>query len=175
MTDKQLGVAKLLCLLTIVVAVLDQNIVSSAIVPIVRELDPAGGLDHVAWLVTAFALGATSVLPLYGRLCDALGAKQVFLGAVGTFALGSLLCGLAQSMGQLIAFRAVQGIGAGGLMSVTMVVRPTCAGPATRAARGPPPGSSRASASRSARCWAACSPTTATGGWPSSSTCRSPH
>ncbi|GAA3174370.1 MFS transporter [Nonomuraea roseoviolacea] len=122
MTDKQLGVAKLLCLLTIVVAVLDQNIVSSAIVPIVRELDPAGGLDHVAWLVTAFALGATSVLPLYGRLCDALGVKQVFLGAVGTFALGSLLCGLAQSMGQLIAFRAVQGIGAGGLMSVTMVV-----------------------------------------------------
>ncbi|MDR8409674.1 MFS transporter [Nonomuraea sp. 3-1Str] len=122
MTKTQRGVAQVLCLLTIVVAVLDQNIVSSAIVPIVRELDPAGGLDHVAWLVTAFALGATSVLPLYGRLCDALGAKQVFIGAVGTFAAGSLLCGLAQSMSQLITFRAVQGIGAGGLMSVTMVL-----------------------------------------------------
>lgn len=112
----------ILCLLTIVLAILDQNIVSSAVVPIVRDLDPVHGIDHVAWLVAAFALGATAMLPLYGRLCDVLGAKQVYLAAIATFLTGSVLCGAAQSMTQLIAFRAIQGIGAGGLMSVTMVV-----------------------------------------------------
>jgi MFS family permease len=76
----------------------------------------------VAWLVAAFTLASTVMLPLYGRLCDALGAKQVFLGAIVLFLVGSVLCGTAQTMEQLIAFRAVQGAGAGGLMSVTMVV-----------------------------------------------------
>ncbi|MGC0418297.1 MFS transporter [Embleya sp. AB8] len=122
MTDFQRRVGTILCLLTMVLAILDQNIVSAAIVPIVHDLDPAHGVDHVAWLVAAFSLAASVVLPLYGRLCDAFGAKQVYLAAIGTFLLGSVLCGLAQSMGQLIAFRAIQGIGAGGLMSVTMVV-----------------------------------------------------
>lgn len=112
----------LLCLFTIVLAILDQNIVSAAIVPIVRDLDPIHGVDHVAWLVAAFSLAATVVLPLYGRLCDVWGPKQVFLGTVLTFLIGSALCGAAQSMTELIAFRAVQGLGAGGLMSVTMVV-----------------------------------------------------
>ncbi|MFI1990379.1 MFS transporter [Actinoplanes sp. NPDC020271] len=119
-TERRIGV--FVCLFTIVLAILDQNIVSAAIVPIVRDLDPAHGVDHVAWLVAAFSLAATVVLPLWGRLCDAWGPKQVFLGTVLTFLIGSVLCGAAQSMGQLIAFRAVQGMGAGGLMSVTMVV-----------------------------------------------------
>jgi EmrB/QacA subfamily drug resistance transporter len=122
MTKYQRLVGMLLCLFTIVLAILDQNIVSSAIVPIVADLDPVHGVEHVAWLVAAFALAATIVLPLYGRLTDAFGAKPVWLSAVGVFLLGSVLCGMAQSMAQLIAFRAVQGIGAGGLMSVTMVV-----------------------------------------------------
>ncbi len=119
-TERRIGV--FVCLFTIVLAILDQNIVSAAIVPIVRDLDPVHGVDHVAWLVAAFSLAATVVLPLYGRLCDVWGPKQVFLGTVLTFLIGSVLCGAAQSMGQLIAFRAVQGVGAGGLMSVTMVV-----------------------------------------------------
>ncbi|GAA2387314.1 hypothetical protein GCM10010170_098220 [Dactylosporangium salmoneum] len=119
----------MLCLFTIVLAILDQNIVSSAIVPIVRDLDPVHGVEHVAWLVAAFALAATVVLPLYGRLCDSFGAKPVWLGAVGVFLVGSVLCGAAQSMEQLIAFRAVQGVGAGGLMSVTMVVLANLAEP----------------------------------------------
>jgi EmrB/QacA subfamily drug resistance transporter len=124
---KTLGV--LLCMFTIVLAILDQNIVSSAVVPIVRDLDPAHGVEHVAWLVAAFALASTVVLPLYGRLTDSFGAKPVWLSAVAVFLLGSALCGAAQSMGQLIAFRAVQGIGAGGLMSVTMVVLANLAEP----------------------------------------------
>ncbi|WP_432277605.1 MFS transporter [Kitasatospora brasiliensis] len=122
MTPAQRRLGMLLCLVTIVLAVLDMNIVSAATVPIVRDLDPVHGVDRLPWLVSGFALAATALLPLYGRLCDVYGAKRVLLGAVGTFLLGSALCGAAQSMDQLIAFRAVQGIGGGGLMSVTMVV-----------------------------------------------------
>ncbi|WP_396276619.1 MFS transporter [Kitasatospora xanthocidica] len=122
MTPAQRKLGMLLCLVTIVLAVLDMNIVSAATVPIVRDLDPVHGVDRLPWLVSAFALAATALLPLYGRLCDVYGAKRVLLGAVGTFLLGSALCGAARSMDQLIAFRAVQGVGGGGLMSVTMVV-----------------------------------------------------
>ncbi|MFE4517122.1 MFS transporter [Kitasatospora sp. NPDC056783] len=112
------------------------NIVSAAAVPIVRDLDPVHGVDRLPWLVSAFALAATALLPLYGRLCDAYGAKRVLLGAVGTFLLGSALCGAAGSMDQLIAFRAVQGIGGGGLMSVTMVVIAQFKGPEERGGGG---------------------------------------
>ncbi|WP_406204105.1 MFS transporter [Kitasatospora sp. NBC_01560] len=122
MTEPQRKLGMLLCLITIVLAVLDMNIVSAATVPIVRDLDPVHGVDRLPWLVSAFALAATALLPLYGKLCDLYGAKRVLLGAVGTFLVGSALCGAAQSMEQLIAFRALQGIGGGGLMSVTMVV-----------------------------------------------------
>ncbi|MFF4382951.1 MFS transporter [Kitasatospora sp. NPDC001547] len=134
MTPAQRKVGMLLCLVTIVLAVLDMNIVSAATVPIVRELDPVHGVDRLPWLVSAFALAATALLPLYGKLCDVHGAKRVLLGAVGTFLLGSGLCGAAQSMDQLIAFRAVQGIGGGGLMSVTMVVIAQLKDPAERGA-----------------------------------------
>ncbi|MFF5495657.1 MFS transporter [Streptomyces aquilus] len=129
MSDTQRKIGFLVCLATIVLAVLDMQIVSAATVPIVRDLDPAHGIDRIPWLVSAFSLASAAVLPLYGKLCDTLGAKQVFLGAVGTFLVGSALCGAAQSIGQLIAARAVQGIGAGGLMSVTMVVIAQLKGP----------------------------------------------
>ncbi|MGV9269793.1 MFS transporter [Kitasatospora sp. NPDC003701] len=122
MTEPQRKLGMLFCLITIILAVLDMNIVSAATVPIVRDLDPVHGVDQLPWLVSAFALAATALLPLYGKLCDVYGAKRALLGAVGVFLLGSALCGAAQSMTQLIAFRAVQGIGGGGLMSVTMVV-----------------------------------------------------
>ncbi|MFI6862297.1 MFS transporter [Streptomyces sp. NPDC050421] len=114
------GVA--LCIITILLAVLDSNIVSSATVPIVRDLDPAHGVDRIPWLIAAYQLAATAALPLYGKLCDSLGSKNIFIGALSTFLAGSALCGAARSMGELIAARALQGIGGGGLMSVTMVV-----------------------------------------------------
>ncbi|MEU9990699.1 MFS transporter [Streptomyces sp. NPDC048045] len=122
MTETQRKIGLLVCLVTIVLAVLDMQIVSAATFPIVKDLDPEHGVAKVSWLVSAFSLASAAMLPLYGRLCDTLGAKRVFLGALGTFLAGSALCGAARSIGWLIASRAVQGIGAGGLMSVTMVV-----------------------------------------------------
>jgi EmrB/QacA subfamily drug resistance transporter len=122
MTDGRRKLCFALCLVTIIVALLDMNIVSAASVPIVRDLDPVNGVNRLPWLITAYSLAATATLPLYGKLCDLYGAKRVYLGSVGTFLIGSVLCGAAQSMDQLIAFRALQGAGGGGLMSVTMVV-----------------------------------------------------
>ncbi|GGJ43273.1 MFS transporter [Streptomyces brasiliensis] len=122
MTETQRRIGFLVCLLTIVLAVLDLQIVSAATVPIVRDLDPEHGIDKIPWLVSAFALASAALLPLYGKLCDVYGPKRVFTGAIATFLLGSALCGAAQSMDQLIAARVVQGLGGGGLMSVTMVV-----------------------------------------------------
>ncbi|MFJ9633203.1 MFS transporter [Streptomyces sp. NPDC101175] len=136
MTENQRRIGFLICLVTIVLAVLDMQIVSAATVPIVRDLDPAHGIDKIPWLVSAFALASAVVLPLYGKLCDTLGAKRVFLTAVGVFLVGSALCGAAQSIGQLIAARAVQGIGAGGLLSVTMVVIAELRGPGEKDAKG---------------------------------------
>jgi len=122
MSEKAKKIGMVLGILTIVMAVIDNNIVSAAVVPIVRELDPVHGVDRLPWLISAFALAATAMLPLYGKLCDVFGPKIVYLSAIATFLAGSALCGAAQNMGQLIAFRALQGAGAGGLMSVTMVV-----------------------------------------------------
>ncbi|GIH41810.1 hypothetical protein Mco01_48100 [Microbispora corallina] len=136
MTDIQKRLAGLGCLLTLVLAVLDMNIVSAATVAIVRDLDPAHGLDHLAWLVTAYALAATAALPLYGKLCDVYGAKAVYLAAVTLFLTGSALCGTAGSMTWLIVFRALQGIGGGGLMSVTIVVLAFLAPPEDRGRAG---------------------------------------
>lgn len=121
-TDRGVTVAVALCIVTILPAVLDSNILSFATVPIVRDLDPVHGVDRIPWLITAYQLAATAALPLYGKLCDSVGSKTVFIGALATFLTGSALCGMAQSMGELIAARAFQGIGGGGLMSVTMVV-----------------------------------------------------
>lgn len=94
-------------------AALDQTIVSTALPTIVGDL---GGLDHLAWVVTSYLLASTVLTPLYGKLGDMYGRKPLFLAAILIFLAGSMLAGLSQSMGQLIAFRAVQGIGAGGLM-----------------------------------------------------------
>ncbi|MET8687768.1 MFS transporter [Streptomyces sp. NPDC004732] len=134
-TRPRQGIAFALCLATIVLAVLDMQIVSAATVPIVRDLDPAHGVDKIPWLVSAYALAGAAMLPLYGKLCDVLGAKRVFVAAVTVFLIGSALCGLAQSMGQLIAARAVQGIGGGGLMSITMVVLAQLKGPGGKSSR----------------------------------------
>jgi EmrB/QacA subfamily drug resistance transporter len=94
-------------------AALDQTIVSTALPTIVGEL---GGLDHLSWVVTSYLLASTASTPLYGKLGDMYGRKPTFLAAILIFLAGSMLSGLSQSMGQLIAFRAIQGLGAGGLM-----------------------------------------------------------
>ncbi|MDA0170054.1 MFS transporter [Solirubrobacter taibaiensis] len=94
-------------------AALDQTIVSTALPTIVGEL---GGLEHLSWVVTSYLLATTASTPLYGKLGDMYGRKPVFLVAIVIFLVGSVLSGLSQTMGELIAFRAVQGLGAGGLM-----------------------------------------------------------
>ena len=94
-------------------AALDQTIVSTALPTIVGDL---GGLEHLSWVVTSYLLASTASTPLYGKLGDMYGRKPVFLAAILIFLAGSMLSGLSQSMGQLILFRAIQGIGAGGLM-----------------------------------------------------------
>src|SRR5881398_2884855 len=100
-------------MLVMLLASLDQTIVSTALPTIVRDL---GGLDHLSWVVTSYLLAVTVVTPLYGKLGDLYGRKIVLQSALVVFLIGSALCGLAKGMTELIAFRAIQGLGGGGLM-----------------------------------------------------------
>ncbi|MGW4817581.1 MFS transporter [Streptomyces sp. NPDC004227] len=100
-------------MLALLLAALDQMIVATALPKIVGELH---GLDRMSWAITAYLLTSTVGLPVYGKLGDLIGRKGVFQFAIAVFVAGSALAGRAQTMDQLIAFRAVQGIGAGGLM-----------------------------------------------------------
>ncbi len=104
-------------LLVMLLSARDQTIVSTALPTIVGEL---GGLDQLSWVVTAYLLSSTVVLPLYGKLGDLYGRKIVLQAAIVLFLAGSALCGVAQDMTQLIVLRALQGLGGGGLMVVTM-------------------------------------------------------
>src|SRR5947199_8930468 len=106
-------------LFVLLLAALDQTIVSTALPTIVGDL---GGIAHLSWVVTAYLLAATITGPLYGKLGDLYGRKKVLQSAIVIFLIGSMLCGLSQSMTELIAFRALQGLGAGGLMVVTLAV-----------------------------------------------------
>ncbi|GAA4237396.1 EmrB/QacA subfamily drug resistance transporter [Streptosporangium album] len=94
-------------------AMLDGLIVGTALPTIVGDL---GGLNHLSWVVTAYLLAAAATTPIWGKLGDLYGRKGTFMAAILLFLAGSTLAGLSQDMGQLIAFRAVQGLGAGGLM-----------------------------------------------------------
>jgi EmrB/QacA subfamily drug resistance transporter len=100
-------------------AALDQTVVSTAIRTIADDLQ---GFELQAWATTAFLITSTISTPLYGKLSDIYGRRPFYLTAIIVFAAGSMLCGLAESMYQLAAFRAVQGIGAGGLMSLALAI-----------------------------------------------------
>ncbi|MER6753405.1 MDR family MFS transporter [Micromonospora echinofusca] len=100
-------------------AALDQTIVGTALPTIVGEL---GGINHYSWVVTAYLLASTASTPLYGKMADLYGRRPVFLFSIGTFLLGSLLAGLSQDMTQLIVTRGVQGLGAGGLMTLAFTI-----------------------------------------------------
>ncbi|MCS4265627.1 MDR family MFS transporter [Serratia sp. BIGb0163] len=106
-------------LLVMLLAALDQTIVSTALPTIVGEF---GGLENLSWVVTAYLLASTIVVPLYGKFGDLFGRKIVLQIAIVVFLLGSVLCGLAQNMTELILMRALQGLGGGGLLVVTMAV-----------------------------------------------------
>ena len=118
MSDTQLGHRQILLvysglMLGMLLASLDQTIVATALPTIVGDL---GGLDHLSWVVTAYILASTISTPLYGKLGDLYGRKRLFQFAIVVFLVGSALCGISQNMAELIGFRALQGLGAGGLM-----------------------------------------------------------
>ncbi|MEH0938353.1 MDR family MFS transporter [Micromonospora psammae] len=100
-------------------AALDQTIVGTALPTIVGEL---GGINHYSWVVTAYLLASTASTPLYGKMADLYGRRPVFLFSIGTFLLGSLLAGLSQDMTQLIVTRGIQGVGAGGLLTLAFTI-----------------------------------------------------
>ncbi|MEV6679727.1 MFS transporter [Streptomyces erythrochromogenes] len=106
-------------LLGLLIAALDQTIVSTALPTIVSDL---GGMAHLSWVVTAYMLAATAATPLWGKLGDQYGRKKLFQYAIVLFLIGSALCGLAQDMPQLIGFRALQGLGGGGLIVLSMAI-----------------------------------------------------
>jgi EmrB/QacA subfamily drug resistance transporter len=106
-------------MLGMLLAALDQTIVATALPTITGEL---GALNHLSWVVTAYLLAATVSTPLYGKLGDLFGRKPLFQVAIVVFLVGSVLCGLAQDMNQLIVFRAVQGLGGGGLIVLAQAI-----------------------------------------------------
>ncbi|MFB7663322.1 DHA2 family efflux MFS transporter permease subunit [Kitasatospora sp. NPDC056138] len=106
-------------LLAMLLAALDQTIVSTALPTIVSDL---GGLEHLSWVVTAYLLASTAATPLWGKLGDMYGRKRLFQASIVIFLIGSALCGLAQDMGELIAFRALQGLGGGGLIVLSQAI-----------------------------------------------------
>ena len=106
-------------MLGMLLAALDQTIVATALPTIVGDL---GGLNHLSWVVTAYLVASTVTTPLYGKFSDIYGRKRTFQFAIVVFLFGSALAGLSQSMIELIAFRGLQGIGAGGLMTLAMTI-----------------------------------------------------
>src|SRR5437879_8445261 len=106
-------------LLVMLLASLDQTIVSTAMPRIIADLQ---GFDRYTWVTTAYLLTSTVMVPIYGKLSDLFGRNVIFIIGVSLFLVGSALSGASQSMNELIAFRAFQGIGAGALMPIAIAI-----------------------------------------------------
>lgn len=132
-SGKGIGWVLLGITLTMLLSALDQTVVTTASWPIVKDLDPVHGMDLMPWVVTAYLLASTATQPVYGKVADLFGAKRVYLMATALFLVGSALCGIAGSMSQLIIFRLLQGIGAGGLYSVSLIILAAMVAPRDRA------------------------------------------
>jgi len=122
LTHRQIQVVYIGLMLAMLVASLDQTIVSTALPTIVGSLGGFGGLSHLAWVSTAYLVTSTAAAVLFGKLSDLHDRKRTFQTALVIFLAGSVLAGAAHSLDQLIAFRALQGIGGGGLMALTIAV-----------------------------------------------------
>lgn len=119
LTHKQILVVFSALMLGMLLAALDQTIVATALPTIVGDL---GGLNHLSWVVTAYLLTSTAVTPLYGKISDLFGRKKLFQIAIILFLVGSALSGLSQNMAELIGFRAIQGLGGGGLFAMVLAI-----------------------------------------------------
>jgi len=132
MTHRQIMVIFSGLMLALLLAALDQTIVSTALLTIVNDLDKANGSAEMPWVVTAYLLASTAVAPIYGKLADLYGPKKIFIFAIVLFLLGSALSGMSQNMDELIAFRALQGLGGGGLMALVFTIIGQVVAPAER-------------------------------------------
>jgi EmrB/QacA subfamily drug resistance transporter len=119
LSHRQIIVVLLGLMAGMLLAALDQSIVGTALPRIVSDL---GGLDNLAWVVTAYLLISTAATPLWGKISDLYGRRRIFQAAISIFILGSALCGLSQNMPELIGFRAFQGLGGGGLMAIALAI-----------------------------------------------------
>lgn len=126
---RQLWIIFVGLMVSMVLAALDQSIVNTALPQMASDL---GGLAHLSWVVTAFMLCSTIATPIYGKLGDMYGRRRLLVASISIFLVSSALCGLAQSMPQLILFRALQGFGAGGLMALSQTVISDVVGPRER-------------------------------------------
>ncbi|MQA37166.1 MDR family MFS transporter [Rugamonas aquatica] len=131
-TAKEIRAIYMGLVIMIGLAALDQSIVATALPRIVSDL---GGMAHLSWVVTAYVLASTATMPLYGKLSDQYGRKPLLYTAIVIFLLGSALCGLAQNMMELIVFRAIQGLGAGGFLPLAQIVIGDLIPPAERGKR----------------------------------------
>jgi MFS family permease len=119
LTHRQIVTILIGLMMGMFLAALDQTIVATAIRTIADDLQ---GLNHQAWATTAYLITSTIVTPLYGKLGDIYGRKKLFIIAISVFIIGSVLCTFATSMGSLAFYRAVQGLGAGGLFSLALAI-----------------------------------------------------
>lgn len=119
MTHSNRRIVVIAIMLGTFLAALDTTIVGTAMPTVIGEL---GGIALYSWVFSAYLLTSTTTIPLYGRLADLYGRKPLFLTAAALFLGGSVLCGVAQSMPQLVAFRAIQGLGAGGIIPITLTI-----------------------------------------------------
>jgi EmrB/QacA subfamily drug resistance transporter len=122
LTHRQIMVIFSGLMLALLLAALDQTIVSTALLTIVNDLDKTNGSAEMPWVVTAYLLSSTAVAPIYGKLADLYGPKKIFIFAIVVFLVGSALSGMSQNMDELIAFRALQGLGGGGLMALVFTI-----------------------------------------------------
>jgi multidrug resistance protein len=118
-THSEIMVIMSALMLVMLLAALDQTIVSTALPRIATELN---GLNKLSWVATAYLLTSAITTPIYGKISDLFGRKKIFQIAILIFLVGSVLCGASQTMNQLVIARALQGLGAGGLMSLVLAI-----------------------------------------------------
>lgn len=118
-THREIMVIISALMVAMLLSALDQTIVSTALPTIANDLH---GLSRLSWVATAYLLTSAVITPLYGKVSDMFGRKKIFMSAIVVFLLGSMLCGLSQSMDQLIFFRGLQGLGGGGLMALAIAI-----------------------------------------------------
>jgi EmrB/QacA subfamily drug resistance transporter len=122
MTHRQILVVFGSLMLGLLLASLDQTIVSTAMLTIIGDIGGKNGLAHMPWIATAYVLASTASTPIYGKLSDLFGRKPLYMSAIVLFLVGSGLSGFSQNLGELIAFRTLQGLGAGGIMGLTFAI-----------------------------------------------------